>query len=71
MTSELGFQKKRLTRHRIIFPANADIVEVIRTVKESKVPGELRVGLPGNGGVNFIEFVDKEKSETVFYEPDE
>jgi len=39
-------------------------------VRKAKVPGELRIGIPGNGGINFIEFLEKEKTETVFYEGD-
>jgi hypothetical protein len=65
---ELGFEKKKVTRFRNIFPAQAAIAEVLRVVLAAKLPGELRVGIPGNGGVNFIEFVEKEKTETVFYE---
>ena len=65
---ELGFEKKKVTRFRNIFPAQAAIAEVLRVVLDAKLPGELRVGIPGNGGVNFIEFVEKEKTETVFYE---
>lgn len=68
--AELTFEKKKVTRHRNIFPAQSDIAEVLALVKEAHRPGELRVGLPGNGGVNFIEFVEKEKTETVFYEPE-
>ena len=67
--AELTFEKKRVTRHRNIFPAQANIAEVLEAVKAARVPGELRVGIPGNGGVNFVEFVEKEKTETVFYEP--
>ena len=65
---ELGFERKRVSRFRNIFPAQAAIAEVLRVVLDARMPGELRVGIPGNGGVNFIEFVEKEKTETVFYE---
>lgn len=68
--SELTFERKHVSRFRNIFPAQSDIAEVLRIVLDAKLPGELRVGLPGNGGVNFIEFIEKEKTETVFYEPD-
>lgn len=67
--SELTFEKKKITRYRNIFPAQANIVEVVRLALEAKIAGEIRIGLPGNGGVNFIEFLEKEKTETVFYEP--
>jgi hypothetical protein len=68
---ELTFERKKVTRFRNIFPAQAAIAEVLKAVLEAKLPGELRVGIPGNGGVNFIEFRQKEKTETVFYEGDD
>jgi hypothetical protein len=68
---ELGFEKKQVTRFRNIFPARSAIDEVLRVVLAAKIPGELRVGIPGNGGVNYVEFLEKEKAETVFYEPNE
>jgi hypothetical protein len=68
--AELTFQKKQVTRFRNIFPPGSDIVEVMIAVRKAKVPGELRIGIPGNGGINFIEFLEKEKTETVFYEGD-
>ena len=68
---ELTFQKKQVTRFRNIFPLGSDIVEVVVAVQKAKVPGELRIGFPGNGGVHSIEFLEKETTETVFYEPDE
>jgi len=69
--SELFFEKKRVTRHRNIFPPKADVAEVMTAVLKAKIPGEVRLGIPGNGGVSYIEFLEKEKTETVFYEPDE
>jgi hypothetical protein len=66
--SELTFERKQVTKFRNIFPAQAAIAEVLKAVLEAKLPGELRVGIPGNGGVNFIEFVEKEKTSTVYYE---
>lgn len=69
--SELGFEKKQVTRIRNIFPAQANLAEVMAVVLNAKVAGELRVGVPGNGGVNFIEFVEKEKTQQIFYEPDD
>jgi hypothetical protein len=68
--AELTFEKKKVTRHRNIFPPSSDVAAVVAAVKAARVPGELRIGLPGNGGVNFIEFTEKEKTEIVFYEPD-
>lgn len=67
---ELTFEKKKVTRFRNIFPAQSAIADVLKVVLDAKLAGELRVGVPGNGGVNFIEFLQKEKTETVFYEPD-
>jgi len=66
--AELTFEKKQVTRFRNIFPAQAAIAEVMKVVLDAKLPGELRVGIPGNGGVNFIEFVEKEKTSTVYYD---
>jgi hypothetical protein len=70
MAEELTFERKKVTRFRNIFPAQAAIAEVLRVVLEAKMPGELRIGIPGNGGVNFIEFLEKEKTETVYYQPE-
>ena len=67
---ELTFEKKQVTRFRNIFPPGSDIVEVMIAVQKAKVPGELRIGFPGNGGVHSIEFLEKERTETVYYEPD-
>lgn len=42
------------------FPPKSDIAEVVNFVKSQKVPGQLIVSLPGNGGVTAITFVGKE-----------
>ncbi len=65
---ELTFERKHISRFRNIFPAKSAISEVLRVVLDAKLAGELRIGIPGNGGVNFIEFVEKETTETVYYE---
>ena len=65
--AELTFEKKQVTRFRNIFPVQAAIAEVLKVVLDAKLPGELRVGITGNGGVNFIEFVETEKTSTVYY----
>jgi|APCry1669193181_1035450.scaffolds.fasta_scaffold813168_1 hypothetical protein len=67
--AELTFEKKKVTRFRNKFNPDADIVAVMIAVLKARVPGELRIGIPGNGGVNFIEFLEKEKTETVYYDP--
>jgi hypothetical protein len=69
--AELFFEKKKLTRFRNRFPADSDIVAVMIAVLKARVPGTLVLGIPGNGGVSSIEFLEKEKAETVFYEPPE
>jgi hypothetical protein len=66
--AELTFEKKRISRFRNRFPAGSDIAEVMATVLGAKTPGEIRIGIPGNGGVSFIEFLEKEKAETIYYE---
>ncbi len=66
---ELTFEKKQVTRFRNIFPSNAAITEVMCAVLDAKIGGEVRIGIPGNGGITYIEFLEKEKTETVLYDP--
>ena len=44
------------------FHSKADVSEVLDFVKSEKVPGELVISLPGNGGVSGIVFREKERT---------
>lgn len=56
----MNFRKKGFARAVNEFSSKADVAEVLTFVKEQKVPGELVVSLPGNGGVAAITFREKE-----------
>jgi len=47
------------------FPPKSDVAEVLAFVKVQRVPGELIISLPGNGGVAGIVFREKEKLNRV------
>jgi len=55
------FKKKGFARAVNEFPPKADVAEVLAFVKAQKCPGELRIILPGNGGVSSIVFLEKEQ----------
>lgn len=55
-----SFTKKGYVRAVNEFPAKTDIGEVVAFVRAQRVPGELRILLPGNGGVSQIVFIEKE-----------
>jgi hypothetical protein len=59
------FRKKAFARHTNEFSSKADVAEVLTFVKAQRVPGELVVSLPGNGGVAGIVFREKEQSVGV------
>ena len=56
------FQKKVQLRVINEFAPKSDVAEVLAFVREQKVPGELIISLPGNGGVSSITFREKEKT---------
>jgi hypothetical protein len=56
----MDFKKKGFARAVNEFPPKADVAEVLAFVKGQRVPGELVVSLPGNGGVTAITFREKE-----------
>ena len=56
------FQKKVQLRVINEFAPKSDVAEVLTFVREQKVPGELIISLPGNGGVSSITFREKEKT---------
>lgn len=57
----MNFRKKAFARAVNEFSSKSDVSEVLAFVKEQKVPGELVVSLPGNGGVTAITFREKEQ----------
>lgn len=56
------FTKKVQLRVINEFTPKSDVAEVLAFVKEQKVPGELIISLPGNGGITTIVFREKEKT---------
>jgi hypothetical protein len=54
------FKKKGFIRAVNEFSPKSDVAEVLAFVKEQRVPGELRIVLPGNGGVSSVVFLEKE-----------
>lgn len=59
------FRKKGFVRAVNEFSSRANVADVLAFVKEQKVPGELVVSLPGNGGVTAITFREKEQVAEV------
>jgi len=67
MTSNgtIDFSKSVKLRTINEFSSKADVSAVLAFIREQKVPGELVVSLPGNGGITAIVFREKEKSREV------
>ena len=59
--NSLSFRRSLKMRAIDEFPSKSDVAEVLAFVREQKVPGELVVSLPGNGGVSGIVFRSKEE----------
>ena len=59
------FRKKAFARAVNEFSSKADVAEVLTFVRAQRVPGELVVSLPGNGGVTAITFREKEQVAQV------
>ena len=57
----MDFIKRVTARARNMFPPKSNISEVVSFVKEQKIPGQIIINLPGNGGITSIEFAEKEK----------
>ena len=57
----MNFTKKVILQVRNQFSPKSDVAAVLADVREQKVPGKLIVSLPGNGGIDAIEFVEKEQ----------
>jgi hypothetical protein len=64
------FRKKGFARAVNEFSSKADVSEVLAFVKGQRVPGELVVSLPGNGGVTAISFREKEQPVEVTLDTD-
>jgi hypothetical protein len=61
----MDFKKKGFARAVNEFSPKADVAEVLTFVKSQRVPGEIRIVLPGNGGVTSIAFLEKEQAVEV------
>lgn len=59
------FKKRGFARAVNDFSPKADVAEVLAFVKSQRVPGEVRIVLPGNGGVSSISFHEKEQTVDV------
>jgi hypothetical protein len=57
----MEFEKIHTSQIKNRFEPTASLTSVLKLVKDQKVPGQLIVTLPGNGGVTSIEFVEKAK----------
>lgn len=57
----IDFEKKALVQARNTYAPNVNLELVKRDILEQKVPGELRVNFPGNGGVTSIVFMEKQR----------
>ena len=64
MTSNGNLEFRSTTKLRATheFLSKADVAEVLEFVSEKKVPGELVISLPGNGGISGIVFREKERA---------
>lgn len=63
----VSFDKKALVRIRNRF-AGKDVPAVVKEVLEQKIPGEIHIGVPGNGGITYIDFLEKERVQGVTVE---
>jgi hypothetical protein len=53
------FERKVQVQVQDNFPAKSDLVEVDEDIREQKVPGELIISYPGNGGRSAVVFKGK------------
>jgi len=56
----IDFKKKGFARAVNEFSPRSDVSEVLEFVRSQRVPGELVISLPGNGGIAGILFREKE-----------
>ena len=61
----MEYERKALLRARDTFSPKADIAEVDRFCRELRIPGELKILYPGNGGRASVVFVEKEREYDV------
>jgi hypothetical protein len=59
------FKKRGFARAVNDFSPKDDVSEVLAFVRSQRVPGEIRIVLPGNGGITSIAFHEKEQSVDV------
>jgi hypothetical protein len=57
----MEYERKALLRARDTFSPKADIAEVDKFCRELKIPGELKISYPGNGGRSSVTFIEKEQ----------
>ena len=62
---KVDFKKRGFIRAVNDFSPKADVADVLDFVRAQKVPGELRIVLPGNGGISSIVFLEKEHTTEV------
>lgn len=61
----VAFEKKALVRIRNRFPPKSDLAAVVEEVLSQKITGEIHIGIPGNGSISYVEFLEKERVHGV------
>lgn len=72
MTSNgyIDFRKKVVLQIHNQFNPKDDIAEIVKFVLEQKIPGQILVSIPGNGGITAITFQEKQRlSDAVVADP--
>ena len=59
---EPDFSRTVKLRVNDVYSSHADLLTILEFVRSQKVPGELVISLPGNGGISGIVFRGKEIS---------
>jgi hypothetical protein len=57
----MDFERKATVQAHDSFPANVDIAELDKFIREQKVPGELVIVYPGNSGRTSVIFNNKKR----------
>lgn len=55
----MEFERKVSVQAQDGFPAKSDVSEVVEFVRLQRVPGELVITFPGNGGITSVVFKGK------------